>query len=418
MIILITFLIFLYISYKHKSNIVFFLLLIQVISLSGYYLLQREETVDSISILLIDFFTMSVLLLIITPWFSYSNVTKIIPFSDKKTKSITTFFIALSVPPFLIFSYIVVQMYSQGFEIHALKYEPGVGKDFRSSLPINRFVFGISLLLINISYFLIPLHIYFWNKGNKALSLCLFFLSLNPVIYGLTYFSRATIIHYAFIYAFFIILLYNTLDDYKKKSIRRVSFIFLILGAFYFLDITFERFEGHYYYEDKMSESSVLYGNIPLYSLVDYLSQWYYNNFEVLNNYQFETFGGAISLHTLLSVLNELKVVTYDYNELVSVRRVLWPDHAVTFNGLIAYSVYDYGYLLTVFFSVVYFSYVYRMRPREKNQVKSIKISELFTISILAQLPLYAIFYSVAGALIVPLIFVLLFKIYTKVSFK
>lgn len=416
MIILITFLILLYIFYKRKSTIVVFLLSIQILSLAGYQLLQREESADVISIMLTDIFTMCVLLLVITPWYSYSNITKIIPFSDRKTKSLTTLFIVLSVPPFLIFSYMAVQLYSQGFDINSFKYAPDVGKDFRHSLTINRYVFGVSILLINFSYFLIPLHFYFWNKGSKVLSLSLFFLSLNPVIFGLTYFSRSAIIHYAFIYTFFIILLYNSFDDLKKRSIRRVSLIFLILGAIYFLNITFERFEDHYYYEDKISESSIFYGNTPLYSLVDYLSQWYYNNLELLNNYQFKTFGGAITLHSLLSILNEVKVVNYDYNEIFSLKRALWPDHSVSFNGLIAYSVYDYGYLLTIIFSVAYFSYVYRVRPKKVHHVKSIKLKQLFTLSILAQLPLVAIFYSAAGSMLVPFLFLAVFKIYTKVS--
>ncbi len=418
MIILITFLVLLYFFYKRKAKLVCFLLTIQIISLLGYQLLQREESVDAASIILNDIITMCLLLLVITPWYSYSNITEIIPFSDKKTKKLTYLFIIISVPSFIIFSYIAIQLFFQGFDVNSFKYAPDVGRDFRHSLPINRYVFGIALLLINISYFLIPLHFYFWNKGEKALSLTLFFLSLNPVIFGLTSFSRSAIIHYAFIYVFFIILLFNTFDEYKKKSIRRVSFIFLILGSFYFLNITFERFEDHYFYDNRISESSIFYGNTALYSLIDYLSQWYYNNVDLLSNYQFQTFGGAISLHKISAVLNELKIINYDYNEIISLRRVLWPDHAVSFNGLIGYSVYDYGYLLTVLFSIAYFTYLYKVRPRKRKQVKNIKLSQLFTISILAQLPLFAIFYSVAGSMIMPLMFLLVFKIYAKVSVK
>ena len=418
MIILITFLILLYIFYKRKSTIVVFLLSIQILSLIGYHLLEREEHVDIASTMLIDIFTVCILLLVITPWYSYSNITRIIPFSDKKTKSLTTLFIVLSVPPFFIFSYMAIQLYSQGFDINSFKYAPDVGRDFRHSLPINRFVFGASLLLTNIGYFLIPLHFHFWNKGKKTLSLSLFFLSMNPVIYGLTYFSRAAIIQYAFIYIFFIILLYHTFSDSKKRSVRNFSFISLILGSLYFLKITFSRFEDHYFYDGKIPESSLFYGNTPLYSLVDYLSQWYYNNLELLNNYQFETFGGAITLHTISSILNELKIITYDYNEIFTLRRTLWPDHSVSFNGLIAYSTYDYGYILTLVFSIIYFYYLYKMRPKKINQEKSITFNQLFMISILAQLPLYAIFYSSVGAIIVPLLFLIIFKVYSKISLR
>ena len=391
------------------------LLGLQILSLGGYQLLQREENVDAATILAIELFTLAFLLLYILPWHRYSKINKIILFNKGKLSSLTNLLIFVSIPPFIIFSYMVIQLYSQGFDIHSFKYEVDVGRNFRQSLSINRYVFGLSILIVNISYFLIPLHLHFLSVNKKILSFSLFILSLNPVIFGLTYFSRAVIIHYAFVYLFFIVLLYHVFEPQKKAIIRKAFLISSVIGSFYFLSITFERFEDHYYYIDRIAEDSIFYGNVPLYSLVDYLSQWYYHNLELLSIYQFETFEGGISLHRIKSMLSELSIISYDYNDIRDTRREIWPDHAATFNGLVAYSVYDYGYLFAIILSFCYFFYVHLTSPKRIGSTKPIHMVKLFELAVLIQIPLLSIFYSVVSSIIIPLILLFLVKLYIKV---
>jgi len=88
--------------------------------------------------------------------------------------------------------------------------------------------------------------------------------------------------------------------------------------------------------------------------------------------------------------------------------------HWYTFNGFVAYIIYDFGYILTMLFSFYYYFVVYYLRPKN-NQIS---LLSLFLLVLLIQIPLLAIFYSALGGIIIPLLLLIPIFIYMKVSFN
>lgn len=409
--ILIYFILLFIIFFKSKS-IVSFLVLLQIISLLGTIFIGQDYPINTIFKFFNLILTIVILTLIIIPWTNYKNINEIIYFNEIKLKKLTKFLITISILPFITFSITSIFVFLFVEDINTFKYAEGVSEEFYYNLPFNVKAIILSSYLYGFSYFLIPLHFYYLSKRNYRLSFWCFIFSLNIVLFGLTYFSRAVFIHYAFIYMAFVIMLYGTLEYRVKKMLKKLIFLTSSLMVIYFVNISIRRFTTDNLYTETIPSNSLIQEPV-FYSYFDYLSQWYYNNMYVLNSYNFKTFNGQISFQSILYLLGRYSIINYDPSTYISLRQQLWPLHWYTFNGFVAYIVYDLGYILSIVFSLIYCLIILKLRPKN-NQIT---ILNLFLIVLLIQLPLLAIFYSSFGGIIIPLLLAIPLFIYLKISF-
>jgi hypothetical protein len=396
-----------------NRSIALVLIGIQIVSLMGTFFLGREYSFDTFFKIFNLTITLVLLSMIIIPWMKVVNVKEIYSFNELKLKRLTRFLIGLSIMPFITFlvvSYFVIFLVK---DINTFKYAEGVSTDFYYGLPLNIKLLIFSNYLYNFSYFLIPLHFYYLAKKNYWLSFFCFLFSLNIILYGLTYFSRSVYIQYGSIYGSVLFILFGTLEHKVKNFIKFVSIIVVSVFMSYFIYISNERFVADTSYDDLIPTNAIVQDQVN-YSYLDYGSQWYFNNFVVLEKYDFKGFNGQISLQPVLSILGQYGLINYDPAQYTKLRIQLWPDHYWTFNGFVAYSIYDYGYFLSLIFCLFYF-FLVRFNSPIKN---TISIVNLFVIVLLIQLPLMAVFYSNVGTVLLPLLFLAPIYLYLKITFK
>lgn len=394
---------------KNKSVALLFVV-VQLVSLFGALFINLDYKIDSDFKVFNLLITAVILSLIILPWKNFINIEEITVNNQRKLTVLTNFLLRISLIPFITLSIVALSVFLLVDDINEFKYMEGVSVDFYYRvLPINVKLFILSTYLYYFSYFLIPLHFYYLYKGKNKLAFLCFLLSLNIVLHGLAFFSRAVFTHYGLLYISFLILFYNMFNNNLKRKLKLGLIISLTFTVFYFITITSQRFTEDVNYENIIPRGSPIQDPV-LYSYFDYLSQWYSNGMYVLNSYDYNTFNGQITFQPILSLMSIYGLISYDSKDYILLRRELWPDHWYTFNGLVAYVIYDYGYILSLILALFYYYLIKKMRPRNKK----ISIINLFLIVFLIQFPLLAIFYSPIVGIIIPLLILIPIYLYLK----
>lgn len=404
---------------SRKRPLVQFLLVLQILSIGGSFLLSTKIEITTTSLLANSLFTFILTSLVIFPWSKHNKIRNVYSKSNNKIRSIKLFLLAVSIPSFILFLSIAIMVFSVVSDIHTFKTTGALGSYIFNIYPKIAIFYSLAIYLHYFSYFLIPLHFYYAIKKDIKNSVICFIFSLTPILYGLTYFSRSALLNYLLIYIALLILIYPSFDSQIRKRIKKIFFVFLLFIIFIFSSISSQRFSGTDYYSDKINKNSLITN--PVYvSYIYYLSQSYENNLTLLDDYNFKTFQGKTTLQPILLPLSKLNLISYDSENYTLLRKELWPNHWKTFNGLISYSVYDYGYLLTILIFIFYNRLVVFLRPKinKKTKIKEISIIRLFALTIFVQIPLLSIFYGTMGNVIIQLIYLGVLIVYSKKTIK
>ena len=408
--ILLIFFILLFFYYSKSKSVVLFFILIQVISLIGVIFINMDYELSTMFEVFNLLFTIVILTLVTSPWRKMQKIQTITVKNEMKLKKVTNFLLIVSVLPFVVFLLVSLLVISNVSDINDFKYSEGVADDFYYSIiPFNIKFFILANYLYYFSYFLIPLHFYYLHKGNKRLAFFCFLFSLNVVLYGLTYFSRSCYVHYILLYISLLILFYGTLSLSLQSTIKKITIGISVLMGLYFVSITNSRFDDDTAYEELIPLDSPIQ-DPALYSYVDYLSQSYYNGMYVLNSYDFKTFNGQTALQPIISLMGQYGLIKYNSSDYIELRQKLWPKHWYTFNGLVAYSVFDFGYIITLVIALLYYYYISKFTTSKST----ISGEDLFSLVLFIQIPLFAIFYSTFALIIIPRMFLIPIRFYLK----
>lgn len=407
------FLTFLY-SLKRKS-ILTILSLIMLLSVGGTLFLGRELRIDYITDILFLLLILFLFLAVILPWNNFQQINLIKTVDKKKLKLITTLLIFINSYVFIILlltTFIVVTTIK---DVNEFKYAEGVSQDFYTRfLPFNVSYFNLAIISYYFAYLILPLHFYYLHKNKLFLSFICFLLSLNIVLYGLTFFSRAVIIQYFFLYITMFWFFKRTIKPKTLRTIKTLFSVLLGISLLYFINISVKRFKED---KDALSDysrlipQSAIIKDPMLYSYADYSSQAFYNGFEIIQKYDNKTFNGQLSLQSLNSLLGSFNIIEYDSRKYLNYRSKLWPSkYSYSFNGYPAYLIYDFGILGAIIFSMLYYYIVYRLRPLNR----SISLRNTFLLVLLIQIPLMSIFYNQLGGILIAFIILIPFYIYLK----
>lgn len=394
--------ILIYLLLKRNRSITLIFVLVHIISLIGAMFIDGNYSINTVFKGYNLAYTAVILTLVLMPWIKIDKIYTIKVLNEIKVKRLTYALIISSIIPFITFIAVSTVVLLNVDDINTFKYGEGVSDSFYYSMPINVKLFILSNHLYYLSYYLIPLHFYYLAKREFALSITCFIFSLNIILFGLTCFSRSVYVHYIFIYLSFLYILFNTFEIQTRRRVKKYVVTFGMLFAGYFIYITNARFANDKLYAEIIPRDSFIQDPV-IFSYFDYLSQWYYNSMYVLNSYDFETYRGQISSQSVLSLLSHFKLLDYNTTNYMNLRQTLWPKHWYMFNGLVAYSVFDYGYFFTVVLSLLYCYVILKLKPVNN----SINLLNLFVMVLLIQLPLMAIFYSSVGGLMFPILFLI-----------
>jgi len=410
---LIILLVFLLLYFRNSKSAVKLFIIIQIVSIAGIFFIGKNFPIDTGFKFFNVLLTFLILVLIISPWSRISNINTIFSNNPVKIKKLTNILLYISIVPFITFSITSFFVITRVTDINEFKYSEGVITSFYNNLPfISAQLIALSSYLYLISFFLIPLHFYYLSKGLNRLSILCLLFSLNIILFGLTYFSRVSFIIYSFTYISMFIILRDSLKIETRKAIIKGLILFGAIVFVYFISITIKRFGDDDYYANIISSSSLIKDPVH-YSYIDYLSQGYYNGMYLLNEYKGQIFNGQLSFQSLLNTFGNqgiIRIFNFDTNNYYNLRKIIWPNHYYTFNGLAAYLIYDFGYLLAIIFSLIYYLVVVKLRPQNKK----ISITNLFVLVLLVQLPHSAIFYSSFSAIVLPLFIYFGIKFYLR----
>ncbi|MGX9984895.1 O-antigen polymerase [Soonwooa purpurea] len=412
MVLLFVFFVFLFFIYLKNKSLAWLLVIIQLLSIGGVFFMGKDLKIESIFDYILVLLTGVLLFLIVAPWKSYYDIKNIEIFNKKKLRNITYFLILINSFIFIILFTIVLIVQTSVQDINEFKYTEGVNEDFiANNSPFPRIFLSFTIVFSNTSFFLIPLHFYYLFKKKYFLAIVCLILSFNIMLLGLTYFSRAVVIQYMFLYIGMLFLHYSLFDNKVKKFIRN-SLVFLMAGTIiYFVDVSVRRFEEDTKLAKKYSKTIPIdaISQDPLvFSYLDYMSQGYLNGFEAMQLYEGEGFNGTITFEKILVMTTSPQDT---YMRLQRRAKLLPYELSYSFLGFPAYAVYDYGILGSLLFCIGYYMIVVWLRPRRK--VLSLKNS--FFIVLLLQIPLMSIFYSEVGGSIFA--FILLIPLWCYISF-
>ena len=306
----------------------------------------------------------------------------------------------------LFFTPVVIVISQMDVAVNDFKYE-GVIDDFFESgaFPIPFKLFILITFFANFSILVLPLHFYYLVRGENKMALLALIASFAYVMRGLTYFSRAVPLQYIMLYGMFFLLFYKEVPKKTLKTIKIIGLIGVTGLLINMMVISNDRFEEYYSFnqtEYKINKEKYISDPV-IVSYVDYLSMGYYNCYDLLGKYDGHTFKGQTTFGELLQLLHQYLGVPFSKDEYQNLREKLWPGlWSKSFNGYVAYVVYDFGVVLSFIITMLYYMIVKRFCKKRR---KDISLSHLTWLCLLLQIPLFSIFYSVFGQLVLTSIF-------------
>lgn len=362
------------------------LLAMQVLSLASAIFIEKPMYMDNPKTYYNSLVMLALNLLVILPWSKYNRIEALVCRKKRALHSVTKILLVISGFTFIILLVTAVAVTTLVSDVNAFKYAEGESMEFYyTMLPFNVRYFILASQLYNLSYILLPLHFYYQTTGEKKYSFWCGLFSTNIVLYGMTFFSRWTILLFILLYLSLWILCNHMIPEDIRLKMKKTIRVVAILSAILFVSISVSRFTNNKLYEAERIAPDARIQNPVLYSFFDYLGQNNSSGLFLLNKYKGTTFRGTYTVSNIHSLLYGFGLTgESSFNER---RSKLWGEYAGGFSGWATYTVYDYGYILAF---VVAFTYYYLVRKRRSKM----SVDSFISSSFLIQIPLCAIFYS------------------------
>lgn len=382
---------------RKTKSVALLLLVLFLVSLFGACLINQDYEIKNIEDVINLIFLGTILTILVLPWKNFRNDTGIVvncgKRMEKKIKNISTYLLLTCGLSFIILLIGLFYTFSSVVDYSAFK-NAGEGYDFiKTQLPINSTIYFLSQYLSGGAYFLIPLHFYFLLKRNYRYSIFCFIFSLSLILSGLVVFSRSNFVLYVILYILYYFLFYKKIPSKGRLFIKRTAFILLFFVITFFAIITLNRFG-----EDSTDYTGTgapignqdFVQNQVIYSLIDYFSQWYQNGMEVMSLYDLKTREYKSSFPFLYTILDKLGFINNYANNLLYQEIAIWPNHYWLFNGLVPNLLFDFGYIGTFIFAIIYVFLLKRFCPKKNI----ITFPKMLFLSLFFIIPAMSIFGS------------------------
>ncbi len=294
--------------------------------------------------------------------------------------------LVLVIDVFILYK-IFTMLTSELFTVQEFKNEGGAEDVFASIVPHPLMTFG--RLFSPLGYLYISFHFYYLILDKKRRAFKYLILSMVLVLNGIITLSRSATVEYLLVYTGILFFVMPLLRKSIRRSIIKYSFLFGMIILSLLFVVSSSRFSDFYSKKSKnvaiLDESQ----NPLFFSTIDYFSLWQEQSIEYLQKRKpgqiyygmYNSFGlGEMILKRIYGnkVINEKREKEI-FNKL--------GDISYSFHGPIARLVYDFGYIGSVLFVLIYFCVLNHFSP----QKGVLRFRELLFIPLL--LPLGVLFF-------------------------
>ncbi|WP_282629962.1 O-antigen polymerase [Empedobacter sedimenti] len=400
-ILLIIFLIY----YKGGLSTYIFLILLQSISFFLQFFVGYSNLIETFTSVLNLLFIALNTYLIISPWKNI-RFTHVYVKEKKYFLFLKRCLYFLLIINLLVNSFILIIVYTFIPNISEFKAESAYLKLY-DLIPGFGNIFRYAYVTQNLGYLAIPFYFYYLGNNNKKKSRWALFLSFSSLLSGLAFYSRAQMLTYILVFISYFLLIKFTLNknirDRIWKFIKKASIIVVVI----FVIITIIRFSAMDYYGDRIPKQSMIKDPI-LYSFVDYASQSFPNGFIKLEEYEEnKLLYGQDLFRPIYQFLDFFGVIEWDGKKADENIEKAYNYDGGAFRGYTAQMVYNFGYIITVLISIIYYFIVKKYVRSKMN----ISMEKLFVLILLLIIPLVSIFYSGFGGLYFPFLFLFLTRL-------
>ncbi len=387
---------------RGKSTLFKILVALQVISfvaewLIGAYKVETDDLLTYFYVILSEL----VLFLVMAPW-AKINIQRIYVKEQKFQRLFEKSLIPVLLGLFLmnlVLAVIIMYMVSDVSD-YKLNNE---WKNLYDSIPMFSLMNRISYITQYMGYFAIPISFYYFSINNNKRGGLFLFLSTSSLMAGIAAYSRAQMLVYGLCMIASFFLFQKVLSEQKRKVIKKYTYRAVLILSIIFIYTTINRFssDNMAYYGDRIPKTSKVQDPI-IYSFMDYLGQGFPNGINMLVKYTPEkNFKGSDTFYYSLLFLDYFGIIRWDAQAAVENREKVFGYDGGAFHGYTCSLIYNFGFILTLLFSLVYYSYVWR---KVVNSSQVTTTSALMLIYVIIE-PTTSIFYSSFGIYVFPALF-------------
>jgi len=389
----------LFIGRRHGALVIFFTLL-QSVSFFLQYLVGSEFLYSSYKTFFNVLFVNLNLLLIFSAW--RSNISHIYVKNAELMNILRRVLFFLLKINLLIASIVLFVVLIYLRDISAFKAQKAFAELY-GIFPLFGFLFRYLATTQMMGYFAIPVFFYYYNLADLKKARQALILSSSSLLAAFALYSRSSIITYILFFVSYFLLIKGTLSTSFIIRIEVMMKKMLAVIIVLFFALTFVRFSAMDYYADRIPKKSIVKNPIA-YSMVDYASQGYKNGINELEKYdKSKKLNGTEDFYAIYQVLSFFNVIQYNTEDAVSTIDDAYGNDGGAFHGYTCNMVFNYGYLLTLLFSLSYYFFI----KKKVAGKRYVPIEHLIFSSVFLLLPATAIFYSALGLIIVPVLLLL-----------
>lgn len=408
------------IKYRKGNSLSFILFLLLFLSSISAYMVGRQPNILDLEVLLYSLYISVLLFVLYNSFNQYKNVKSIglDGISLRRIRYVENFLICTSSIVFIIYVYIFCHslnlLITNSVTVNDFKNDAdGASKLFENMFP--HFVITSLNLLCPLALFDIVFHFYYVFKRKIKKAVLFFILSLVYPLSGLIALSRSSSVQFILLYFALYFFLFPLFEEKIRKIYNKIILVFFVLIVSIFSFISISRFSDYYTKESKQA-SIISEESAPLmFSIFDYFSQWEENGPEILMKYKphykfyglYNSSGLALQIKRLITKKDEVTKVSNQMERIVGRQWMM-------FHGLIARLVYDFGYIGTVLFILVYAKIIKSYKP--VNGV--INLKSLMILVIFLPIALMSFQGNSLGGIYLNLALIYLFVIFKFISYK
>lgn len=375
-------------QYRHKYSLANYMFGLLLLSSVSAYVVGRQHSFSPESLLYVIYIDVLTCLLFLG--FSHFSKPVNINFSNVNRQSLANvekICTVLAIGVLVIDLYILYRVYhlfiAQTINVQEFKNEGEAVEMFANFVP--SYILSFSNIFNGVGYLALSLHGYYLVQGQSRKATKYLLLSLTIVVSGFISLSRFMAIQYVLVYVGLIIYLYPILRTKTKKTIIKSMFVFGTLIVVILFAISSSRFSDFY---TKKSSNDALISEVDhpvLFSSLDYLSQWEENSIKILKIHEFtDVYYGLYNSFGLGGYVVKKVVGSEEYFNMVDGKiEKRMGELSMGFHGPVARGVYDFGFLGTIIFILLYS----RITKKCARNNKIVNIKKLIFLPVLLPLP-------------------------------
>ena len=361
---------FYFIFNKHRHSIMSVLMGILLFTSIATYLVGRQPGWE-FSTVMYTLYIAALLYILFRGYRNYSDISSIATgdFNQSRldlVEKVTTIFGILVI---LVYAYILSQIFPmlmvETIAVQDYKNEGGAAEVWETMVP--HILITIGNFVAPLGYFFLSLHFYYLVTRNFKKAIKYILLSFCLVLNGLVALSRSVSTQYIIMYVTILFFLMPLLSKKVRRGVSIVSLILLgalVLGLSVISDSRFSD-----YYTKQSKYEAILYQTeqSTLFSAFDYFAQWEENAPIILENHKSEHNSWGLYNSCGLAVMVQKKLYGgAKVNEERSAKfEKILGEQKSKFHGIVARLVYDFGFIGTIIFILLYSNIIFRLGPKK-----------------------------------------------------